>query len=129
MRWMDRFRMAMISLFWRRRATERLDAEMRFHLEQEIAERVKAGAAADEARSAAMREFGNPAVLRDEARRSWSWGWLETIARDVRFGTRIADAIERLFDYDDWGDGSLHRGDDLSVYDCAISVAEAAAVS
>ena len=88
MRWMDRFRMAMISLFWRRRATERLDAEMRFHLEQEIAERVKAGAAADEARSAAMREFGNPAVLRDEARRSWSWGWLETIARDVRFGTR-----------------------------------------
>ena len=35
-----------------------------------------------------MREFGNPAVLRDEARRSWSWGWLETIARDIRFGTR-----------------------------------------
>jgi len=88
MRWMDRLRMAMISLFWRRRETERLDAEMRFHLEQEIAERVRAGATTDEARRAAMREFGNAAVLRDEARRSWSWGWLEKMARDVRFGTR-----------------------------------------
>ena len=88
MRWMDRFRMAMISLFWRRRETDRLDAEMRFHLDQEVAERVRAGATPDEARSSAMREFGNPAVLRDEARRSWSWGWLETIARDVRFGIR-----------------------------------------
>ena len=45
MRWMDRFRMAMISLFWRRRETERLDAEMRFHLEQEVGERVKIGRA------------------------------------------------------------------------------------
>jgi len=88
MRWMDRFRMAMVSLFWRRRATERLDAEMRFHLEQEIAEQVKTGAEPDEARKAAMREFGNPSVLRDEARRSWSWGWLETMVRDVRFGAR-----------------------------------------
>ncbi len=88
MRWMDRFRMAMVSLFWRRRATERLDAEMQFHLEQEITERVKAGVEPDEARRVAMREFGNPAVLRDEARRSWSWGWLETMLRDVRFGAR-----------------------------------------
>jgi predicted permease len=80
--------MAMISLFWRGRETERLDAEMRFHLEQEIAERVRAGATSDEARRAAIREFGNPAVLREEARRSWSWGWLETTLRDVRFGAR-----------------------------------------
>ncbi len=88
MRWVDRLRMAMVSLFWRRRATERLDAEMRFHLEQEVAERVQAGVTPDEARRAAMREFGNPAVLRDEARRNWSWGWLETMLRDVRFGAR-----------------------------------------
>ncbi|HEY6414166.1 MAG TPA: ABC transporter permease [Edaphobacter sp.] len=88
MRWMDRIRMAMVSLFWRGRATERLDVEMRFHLEQEVAERVRAGVTPDEARRAAMREFGNPAVLRDEARRSWRWGWLETMLRDVRVGTR-----------------------------------------
>src|SRR5258708_34279505 len=88
MRWMDRLRMAMVSLFRRGQQTERLDAEMRFHLEQEVAERIRAGVAPEEARRAAMREFGNPAVLREEARRSWSWGWLETMGRDVRFGAR-----------------------------------------
>jgi predicted permease len=61
---------------------------MRFHLEQEIRERVTKGASPEEARKAAMRVFGNPTLLRDEARRSWSWGWAETVARDVRFGTR-----------------------------------------
>ncbi len=88
MRWIDRLRMAMVSLFRRRQQTERLDVEMRFHLEQEVAERVRAGVTPEEARRAAMREFGNPAALREEARRSWSWGWLETMVRDVRFGTR-----------------------------------------
>jgi len=88
MRWIDRVRMAMVSLFRRRRETERLDAEMQFHVEQEVAERVAAGFSPEEARRVAMREFGNPTVLREEARRSWSWGWLETMVRDVRFGTR-----------------------------------------
>jgi predicted permease len=88
MRWMDRARRTWTTLFRRRRETERLDAEMRFHLEQEIAERVRAGQSPEDARRAAMREFGNPALLRDEARRGWSWGWLETVLRDVRFGSR-----------------------------------------
>src|SRR5260370_34641052 len=88
MRWMERLRMAMVSLFRRGQQTERLDAEMRFHLEQEVAERIRAGVAPEEARRAAMREFGNPAVLREEARRSWSWGWLESMVRGVRFGAR-----------------------------------------
>ncbi len=35
----------------------------------------------EEARRGALRGFGNPAVLRDEARRGWSWGWVETLAR------------------------------------------------
>src|SRR5215469_9499193 len=88
MRWMDRLGRACATLFRRGSETQRLDAEMRFHLEQEISERVARGASAEDARQAAMREFGNPTLLRDEARRSWSWAWLETMARDVRFGTR-----------------------------------------
>ena len=88
MRWMDRLRRACVTLFRRGSETQRLDAEMRFHLEQEINERVARGASPEDARKAAMREFGNPTLLRDEARRSWSWAWLETMARDVRFGTR-----------------------------------------
>lgn len=88
MRWMDRVRKLWTTLFQRGRETARLDEEMRFHLEQEVAARVAKGASAEEARMAALREFGNPALLRDEACRGWSWEWLETLGRDVRFGTR-----------------------------------------
>ena len=88
MRWLDRVRRSLATLFRRERETARLDAEMRFHLEQETAEHVARGVAPEEARRAAMREFGNPAVLREEARRGWSWGWLERMGRDVRFAVR-----------------------------------------
>lgn len=88
MRWMDRFRRMWVTLFRRGSETERLDAEMRFHLEQEISERVAKGSSVEDARKAALRGFGNPTLLRDEVRRSWNWGWLETAGRDVRFGTR-----------------------------------------
>lgn len=88
MLWMDRIRKTIATLFRRRQETARLDEEMRFHLEQEIAERVAHGASPETARQAAMRDFGNPTLLRDEVRRGWSWGWLETLMRDLRFGTR-----------------------------------------
>ncbi len=37
---------------------------------------------------AAMRSFGNPSLMRDQARSSWSWNWLENFLRDIRYGTR-----------------------------------------
>ena len=43
---------------------------------------------AEEARYAALRTFGNPALLRDQARATWSWGWLESLLRDLRYGVR-----------------------------------------
>lgn len=88
MLWWDRVGKSIATLFRRSSETARLDEEMRFHLEQEEAERVRRGATPDEARRSARREFGNPTLLRDVARQGWNWGWLETIARDVRFGTR-----------------------------------------
>ena len=88
MRWVRRIGMAMRSLFRRRSATKRLRAELQFHLEQQAAEFEAAGMAPEEARAAALRSFGNPTALCDEARETWSWFWLEKLWRDVRFGTR-----------------------------------------
>ncbi|HEX4019901.1 MAG TPA: ABC transporter permease [Acidobacteriaceae bacterium] len=88
MRWMERFRMATLMLFRRKKETERLNDELQFHLQQQIAENMARGLSADEARSAALRTFGNPTLLRDEARAHWSWGWLEKFARDMRYGVR-----------------------------------------
>ena len=75
-------------LFRRGRAGDELDSELQFHIEQQIAENRMAGMSEDEARRAAMLTFGNPAVLRDEARGSWQWSGLEEAWRDLRQSTR-----------------------------------------
>ncbi|MGH9616866.1 MAG: ADOP family duplicated permease [Acidobacteriaceae bacterium] len=80
--------MSMLMLFRRKAETERLNAELQFHLQQQIAENMAAGMDQDEARSAALRSFGNPTLLREQARSKWSWGWLEKFLRDLRYGVR-----------------------------------------
>ncbi|HTX40216.1 MAG TPA: ABC transporter permease [Acidobacteriaceae bacterium] len=88
MRWLDTLRMRFEMLLHRGRAGRRLDAELEFHLDQQTAENVAAGMDPGEARYAALRSFGNPAALRDQARASWSWNRLETLWQDVRFALR-----------------------------------------
>ena len=70
MRWMNQLAMKFRMLFGRQKAGVQLDAELRFHLENQIAENRAAGMSAeDDARRAALRAFGNPALLRDESAR------------------------------------------------------------
>jgi putative ABC transport system permease protein len=75
-------------LFRRGNAGARLDAELQDHLERQIAENVAAGMSTEEARFAALRVFGNPALVREMARGTWNWNWLEVLARDLRYGVR-----------------------------------------
>ncbi len=88
MRWLDRVRMRILMLFGRRAAATRLDDELTFHLDRQIAENVAAGMTPDEARYAALRSFGNPALLREQSRAAWSWNGLESLLRDLRYGVR-----------------------------------------
>ncbi|MFZ0745838.1 MAG: ABC transporter permease [Terracidiphilus sp.] len=88
MRWLAQLRMRIVMLFWRPKAAARLDDELSFHIDRQIAENLAAGMSAEEARHAALRTFGNPALLRDQARATWSWGWLESLLRDLRYGFR-----------------------------------------
>jgi putative ABC transport system permease protein len=88
MLWLMQLRMRMQMLFKRGQAAARLDEELRFHLDQQIAENLAAGMNPEEARFAALRAFGNPALLREQTRATWSWTWLELLWRDVCFGVR-----------------------------------------
>jgi predicted permease len=88
MRWMNRIWMVLKTIVHRGRQTELLGEELDFHLQQQIAENVSRGMSVGEARAAALRAFGNPTLLRDEARAKWGWNWLERMARDVRYGAR-----------------------------------------
>ena len=88
MRWWDRLRMRVRMLLGRGAEGARLDDELKFHLERQIAENVAAGMSAEEARYAALRLFGNPALVREEARSMWSWGALESAWREMRYAVR-----------------------------------------
>jgi len=85
MRWLDKFAMKLRMLFRRGAADARLDDELRFHLQQQITENITSGMSPEEARLAALRAFGNPALLREQARATWGWNRLESVVRDVRF--------------------------------------------
>lgn len=88
MRLFARFRMALLSLFGRKRAAARLDEELQFHLECQIAENLAAGMTPESARYAAFRTVGNLALIRDHAYATWSWAWLENLIRDLRYAFR-----------------------------------------
>jgi predicted permease len=88
MRWLHRLSMQIRMLFRRGEEGARLNDELQFHLEQQIAENIAAGMNAEEARHAAMRLFGNPTALRDQTRDSWGWNWLDQLWRDLRYGAR-----------------------------------------
>ena len=88
MRWFEKIRMRVLMLFRRHRASKRLDDELAFHLDRQIAENIASGMTSDEARYAALRTFGNPAVVREQSRATWSWNVLESLLRDLRYSAR-----------------------------------------
>lgn len=88
MRLLDQLRMRVQMLFGRGRAASRLDDELSFHIEHQIAENLAAGMTSDEARYSALCTFGNPALFREQSRATWSWNWLESMLRDVGYAFR-----------------------------------------
>jgi len=88
---MDRFgelarRLGM--LLRRRRFDGDLEEEMRLHLELRQQEHIESGVAADDARAAARRQFGNVTVWRAKSRTAWGWEWFEHLAQDLSYGMR-----------------------------------------
>jgi len=71
------------------RALEDLDAEIRDHLEREAQENLARGMSEKEARSAALRKFGNVTKAKEDARAVWATLWLETLWQDLRFAFRM----------------------------------------
>ena len=70
------------------RKEAQLREELQFHLTKEAEERVAAGLKADEARSAAQRDLGNEARVREDVRAVWTWRPLDELTQDVRYALR-----------------------------------------
>ena len=76
-------------LWHRRRKDAELDDEIRFHLAEEMKERIQAGLSPEQARTAAQRDFGNVTLIRERTRETWGWAPVERILRDIRAAFRM----------------------------------------
>ena len=74
----------------RKSAAEReLGSELRFHIERQAEENIAAGMTAQEARRAAMREFGGVEQVKEECRDTRRVNYLENLSKDIRYGVRM----------------------------------------
>jgi putative ABC transport system permease protein len=76
------------SLLRRRVLEERLDEEIRFHVEQQIEKNRRAGMPPDEATRQALIRFGGVEQMRERTRDEFRAGPIEHLARDIRYGLR-----------------------------------------
>ena len=76
------------TLFRKGKLDAEMADEMRHHVELQTELNRKAGMNPDEARYAALRQFGNVASIQEQARESRGWVWLEQWGRDFRFSLR-----------------------------------------
>ena len=78
-----------MAIFSRRRVDAEIDQELRTHLKLAIEERIERGESPEEARRAALIEFGNLVVTREDVRSVWTWTAFEQLLADLRSGFQI----------------------------------------
>src|SRR5260370_38964654 len=65
-----------------------LDSELRFHLEQQVADKVRAGMTSEEARRTTRLEFGGLAQIKENCREIRGTLWVASVLQDLRFALR-----------------------------------------
>ena len=73
-------------LRWRK--DPEFDQEIQAHIDCEIQANLDRGMTSGDARVAALRKFGNRTRVKERAREADPLFWLESVARDLRYGIR-----------------------------------------
>jgi predicted permease len=76
-------------LFRKQQSEKQLDAELRFHVERQIADNLAKGIAPQEARRRAQLDFGGLEPIKQATRESRRGHLLETLFQDLRYASRI----------------------------------------
>jgi predicted permease len=87
-RFLDKVRLRLRSLFRRSSVERELDAEFRFHLDEQIEENLISGMAPEEANRAAMHTIGGITQFQEECRDMRRVNLIENLGQDLRFGLR-----------------------------------------
>ena len=88
MNWQPKLRSRIRALLRKRELDAEMDEEMRSHIEMRTQANIAAGMKPDEARFAALRQFGWAETIKEECREQRGVRWLEDLIQDVRFGAR-----------------------------------------
>ena len=89
MTWLSKISYAIRALVQRNRVERELDDEIRFHLEKQVEANVAAGMSPEEARYAALRDFGGIEQTKEACRDARGLAFLESLLQDLRFGVRL----------------------------------------
>ncbi|MGB9461652.1 MAG: ABC transporter permease [Candidatus Acidiferrum sp.] len=76
-------------IFHKEQSEKHLDAELRFHLEKQIADYVASGVSPEEARRRAQLDFGGLESIKQQTRESRRGNLLETLFQDLRYAARM----------------------------------------
>src|SRR6266481_5676926 len=87
-RWLTQFRLALRSVFLRKRVDQELDEELQYHLERQIREGLNTGLTPEEARYAASRAMGGIAKSKEECRDMRGVNFIDDLVRDLRYAGR-----------------------------------------
>src|SRR6266404_3732086 len=87
--WFHKLRLQLRALLHKRKLDAQMDEEMRGHIEMRTRENVEAGMSADEARCAALRQFGWADSIKETCREQRGVTWLEHFIQDLRYGARM----------------------------------------
>ena len=79
----------LLGLFLKNRREAEMAGEMQEHLDRLIERNVAAGISPNDARNAALREFGGVEQIKEMAREQRVWRWADDFLQDVRFGGRM----------------------------------------
>src|SRR2546429_1610717 len=79
----------LLGLVYKNRREAEMAEEMRHHLDLLTERNIAAGMSTDEARNAALRQFGGVEQVKEIAREQRVWRWADEFFQDVRFGARM----------------------------------------
>ncbi|MCI0533974.1 MAG: ABC transporter permease [Verrucomicrobiales bacterium] len=88
MNWLQKIRLRFRALFQKEKLDTRMDDEMRSHIEMQTQENIEAGMKPEEARYAALRQFGWIESIKETCREQRGVSWIENLGQDIRFGAR-----------------------------------------
>src|SRR5262245_46370250 len=89
MKWFNILRARLRALFRRESVLRDIEEELRVHVEMETETNIKRGMPPDEARTAALKSFGNVVRNTERGYDIRGGGWLETLWQDLRYGARM----------------------------------------